>query len=224
MYPKTLSFFQRHRISLVSGLVVFAHAGFILLVSLGLLNMTSPRSDTDQIIMTSVIMDAPAPPAPKIQPEIPKAQPKRQPQIRQAQAIPQLEPTPVVTTVAPSAATPTVSAAPPATGNQRPSTVAASPPVAAVVLPSSDTDYLNNPAPAYPRLSKRMGEQGTVVLRVFISTDGRAEKAEVRTSSGYARLDEIALATVQRWRYVPGKRAGAVEAMWFNIPIRFVLD
>ena len=69
-----------------------------------------------------------------------------------------------------------------------------------------------------------MGEQGTVVIRVFISTEGRAEKAEVRTSSGYARLDETALTTVQRWRFVPGQRAGVPEAMWFNVPIRFVLD
>ncbi len=107
------------------------------------------------------------------------------------------------------------------TGN--PATAAAAA-LAPVVLPSSDADYLNNPAPAYPRLSRRMGEQGTVVLRVFINTDGRAEKAEVRTSSGYGRLDEAALDTVQRWRYVPGKRGGVPEAMWFNVPIRFVLD
>jgi protein TonB len=93
-----------------------------------------------------------------------------------------------------------------------------------VVLPSSDADYLNNPAPVYPGMSRRMGEQGTAVLRVFINTEGRAEKAEIRTSSGYSRLDEAALATVQRWRYVPGKRAGVPEAMWFNVPIRFVLD
>ena len=93
-----------------------------------------------------------------------------------------------------------------------------------MVLPSSDADYLNNPAPAYPRMSRRMGEQGTVVLRVFINTEGRAEKAEIRTSSGYSRLDEAGLDTVKRWRYVPGKRAGVPEAMWFNVPIRFVLD
>ena len=64
---------------------------------------------------------------------------------------------------------------------------------AAVVLPSSAADYLHNPPPAYPRMSRRMGEQGTVLLRVFISAEGRAEKAEIRTSSGYARLDEAAV-------------------------------
>lgn len=230
MHLKTLFFFQRHRISLVSGLVVLAHASFILLISLGLLNMTSPRSDTDQIIMASVIMDAPAPPAPIPNPVVPKLQPKSKPQPQTpVKATPEVQPTPVATQAAPSATAPVVPAvpstpvvAPAATGNQRPIPTAAMP--VAVVLPSNDADYLNNPAPAYPRLSRRMGEQGTVILRVFISADGRAEKAEIRTSSGYARLDETALATVQRWRYVPGKRAGVVEAMWFNIPIRFVLD
>ena len=61
------------------------------------------------------------------------------------------------------------------------------------MLPASDADYLHNPPPAYPRMSRRMGEQGTVLLRVFISAEGRAEKADIRTSSGYARLDEAAL-------------------------------
>jgi protein TonB len=93
-----------------------------------------------------------------------------------------------------------------------------------VVLPSSDADYLNNPPPTYPRMSRRMGEQGTVMVRVLISTEGRAEQADIRTSSGHARLDEAALDTVKRWRYVPGQRAGQPEAMWFNVPIRFVLD
>ncbi len=104
-------------------------------------------------------------------------------------------------------------AAPPATP---------APPV--VVLPSSSADYLNNPRPAYPPLSRRLGEQGKVVVRVFIEVDGTASRAEVRQSSGFERLDQTALETVKRWRYVPGKRAGVPEAMWFNVPINFVLE
>jgi protein TonB len=49
------------------------------------------------------------------------------------------------------------------------------------------------------------------------------QKAEVRQTSGFDRLDQTALATVMRWRYVPGKRGGVPEAMWFNVPINFVL-
>jgi periplasmic protein TonB len=29
---------------------------------------------------------------------------------------------------------------------------------------------------------------------------------------------------VLRWRYVPGKRNGVPEGMWFNVPISFVLE
>ncbi|MEY4979666.1 MAG: hypothetical protein RLZZ352_1936 [Pseudomonadota bacterium] len=93
-----------------------------------------------------------------------------------------------------------------------------------VELPSSQADYLNNPPPAYPALSKRLGEQGKVVLRVFIEADGRATQAEIRSSSGYDRLDQTAMQTVLRWRYVPGKRNGVAEAMWYVVPIQFVLD
>jgi protein TonB len=83
---------------------------------------------------------------------------------------------------------------------------------------------LLNPKPAYPLLSKRLGEQGKVVVHVLIGIDGTAQKAEIRQSSGFERLDNAALATAQKWRYVPGKRAGVPEAMWFNVPINFVLE
>ena len=93
-----------------------------------------------------------------------------------------------------------------------------------LVLPSSDADYLQNPKPPYPALSKRLGEQGKVIVRVLIGVDGTAQKTEIKQSSGFDRLDQAALATVLRWRYVPGKRAGVPEAMWFNVPISFVLE
>jgi TonB family protein len=85
-------------------------------------------------------------------------------------------------------------------------------------------DYLNNRPPPYPALSKRLGEQGKVVVRVFIDTDGNATQAEIRTSSGYDRLDQTALKTAQAWKYVPGKVNGEPKAMWFNVPINFVLE
>jgi protein TonB len=93
-----------------------------------------------------------------------------------------------------------------------------------IELPSSDADYLQNPKPVYPSLSKRLNEQGTVVIRVLIGLDGSAQRAEIATSSGYDRLDQAALATAQKWRYVPGKRNGVPEAMWFNVPIKFILE
>jgi len=93
-----------------------------------------------------------------------------------------------------------------------------------IQLPDSNADYLNNRPPAYPPLSRRLGEQGKVMVRVFIDVDGKAKQAEIRTSSGYDRLDQAALRTVQEWTYVPGKVNGEAKAMWFNVPINFVLE
>lgn len=95
---------------------------------------------------------------------------------------------------------------------------------ATVQLPSSDADYLQNPKPTYPPLSRRLGEQGKVMVRVLIGADGQPQKAELKQSSGFERLDQAALATVLKWRYVPGKRGGIAQEMWFNVPINFVLE
>lgn len=92
-----------------------------------------------------------------------------------------------------------------------------------VELPSSNADYLNNPAPPYPAQSKRLGEQGKVLVHVFVSVTGTPEKVELRQSSGFDRLDQIALDTVKKWRFVPGKRNGSPEAMWVNVPLVFEL-
>lgn len=90
--------------------------------------------------------------------------------------------------------------------------------------PSSVAEHLRNPRPAYPIQSRRLGEQGQVVLRVLVGEDGAPQKAQVHRSSGHDRLDRVALATVLAWRYVPGKRGGVPEAMWMDVPIQFVLE
>jgi protein TonB len=91
-------------------------------------------------------------------------------------------------------------------------------------LPSSDAQYLQNPKPNYPNQSKRLSEQGTVLIRVLVSDKGAAKEAHIQTSSGFFRLDNAALSTVLTWRFVPGKRAGIAESMWFTVPIRFGLQ
>ena len=98
------------------------------------------------------------------------------------------------------------------------------PPPPAVKLPSSNADYLNNPKPVYPAMSKRLGEQGRTIIRVLIGVDGLPKSASIRESSGYDRLDEAARTAVMSWRYVPGKRNGVVEPMEFNVPINWVLN
>lgn len=73
-------------------------------------------------------------------------------------------------------------------------------------------------------MSKRLGEQGRVVVKVLIGEDGQPQKVELHTTSGFERLDKAAMEAAMRWRYVPGKRGGAPEAMWYQIPIQFTLE
>lgn len=141
------------------------------------------------------------------------------------------QPTPVPQAVAdapPSANAPTGTTQPAAALAPIAATGVATPVVAPAPvkdeLPSSDADYLQNPKPAYPAMSKRLGEQGRVVVRVRIGADGVPLQAEIGKSSGFERLDQAALATTMRWRYVPGTRGGVPQSMWFSVPINFVLE
>lgn len=83
--------------------------------------------------------------------------------------------------------------------------------------------HLNNPPPPYPAISRRLGEQGRVVVRVYIDEQGMPKEAHLEVKSGYSRLDTAALEAVMSWRYVPAKRAGVPLAMWFNVPVTFDL-
>ncbi|NIC42405.1 energy transducer TonB [Aquabacterium sp. A08] len=219
--------------------VVAAHAGGLWLLQRGLVQRPSEAVVPAEILVEWVASAAPAaaptprPQAPAPRPPVPPTPaptPRPAPPARPAAA-----PSPVVAPVSDTPSPPTALAEAPAPAavpaapapSAPPAATAAGPATPAaprIELPSANADYLNNPRPAYPPLSKRLGEQGKVVLRVFIEVDGRASQAEIRTSSGYDRLDQTALQTVLRWRYVPGKRNGVAEAMWFNVPINFVLE
>jgi len=101
---------------------------------------------------------------------------------------------------------------------------AASGPATSVVLPSAQAAYLHNPPPAYPAMSRRLAEQGRVLVRVLIGADGLPQKAELQAGSGYDRLDRAALDSVMRWRFVPGRRGDVPETMWVSVPIVFNLE
>ncbi len=98
----------------------------------------------------------------------------------------------------------------------------------AVLTPDSeasiDAANLNNKAPRYPEISRQIGEKGTVILKVYVSEEGLAQIVEMKKSSGFARLDNSALATVKQWRFLAARKSGKLVASWINIPIRFALE
>jgi len=100
----------------------------------------------------------------------------------------------------------------------------APPPPPPPPTPPRPADYLNNPKPLYPALSRRLREEGIVRLNILVNPDGSVARLEVAKSSGYPRLDEAAAKTVQSsWKFEPARQAGKPVAAWVIVPIEFTL-
>lgn len=152
-------------------------------------------------------------PTPVTQPK-PKPRPKAVEPVRQAapeqQLATQTTAPAAITSVAASLATATTAPSPP------------SPPT--LVEARFDADYLRNPAPVYPPMSRRRGEQGKVLVLVAVTPGGRPGEVSLRQSSGYPRLDEAALKAVRAWRFVPARRGETAVATSVVVPITFRLE
>lgn len=102
------------------------------------------------------------------------------------------------------------------------------PPITQVPTKSSVTipaSYAaTNRKPDYPSLSRRYGEQGTVVLRIFVKADGTAGEVQLKSSSGFPLLDKSAIAAVRDWRFNPATSDGKAYAEWYQISIPFKLE
>ncbi|PNG55939.1 hypothetical protein WDL1CHR_01276 [Variovorax sp. WDL1] len=91
-------------------------------------------------------------------------------------------------------------------------------------LPSADAQYAQSCKPNYPAMSKRLGEQGKVIVKVVVGADGLPKQADIRKSSGFDRLDEAARETMLRCRFSPGKVGGVAQTMSYDAPVNFVLN
>jgi protein TonB len=118
----------------------------------------------------------------------------------------------------PAAAAPVATPAPAVTAP-----VAAPPAPATPRLITSGVEYLQSPAPVYPAMSKRMGEQGKVVLRVLVNDKGLPEQVQVHASSGFARLDEAARQAVLRALFKPHVEEGRAVPVYVLVPLNFKL-
>ena len=90
--------------------------------------------------------------------------------------------------------------------------------------PRFGVSYLNNPAPDYPALSRRLGEEGRVLMKVLVSADGAAETVQIEKTSGTERLDNAAMAAVKRWRFIPAKKNNVPLSAYVLVPMKFSLD
>lgn len=153
-----------------------------------------------------------------------RAEPKRPPPpkpIEKAQPRQIVAETPVTT--------PTDYVAPPPPPQPVPEQVAEARPMPLPAGPVSLSSELSvacteRSAPTYPRLSRRLGEEGTVVLRVELDESGRVASAQVQTASAFVRLDDAALSAVRTWRCTPATSRGKPVRAVALQPFRFVLQ
>lgn len=91
--------------------------------------------------------------------------------------------------------------------------------------PNAFAAHLHNPKPIYPKRSRELGEQGVVVLSIWVDIDGKPDKVQIIKSSGFPRLDDAALRQIsESWRFVPGQKNGQKEAMELIQRIPFTLN
>lgn len=97
------------------------------------------------------------------------------------------------------------------------------------LTPGDDVTQIAHPRggyqvlPSYPATARRLGVQGTTVLRVYIADDGRVGPVVVEKSAGHPDLDQAAIEAVRRWRFEPARQGKAPVAMWVLLPVEFRL-
>jgi len=178
-------------------------------------------------IRVSLIAPAPAPPPemPKPAPAAPKTVPViHKPVPRPAPATPIARPAPLAPPVeaSPTPATaPSIDRPAPAAAAPAAPTVTAAPAVPKTV---SGVAYIQAPQPVYPPIARRMGEEGTVLLRILVNEHGRPERIDVRQSSGSARLDAAASQAASHALFKPHLEDGQAVAVYALVPINFSIQ
>ncbi len=165
---------------------------------------------------------------------------KSKPVEKQIAEPPKPIPTPLTTSTTPSPAPAPQAAAPTAAASEPSKNTPATSSTATNATPAANvTAQSNNPVkvgvsvnasyastnvkPPYPRLAQKLGEEGSVVVRVLVSTEGLADKVELKKSSGSTILDQAALDTFKKWRFNPATVDGKPVADWFDIQFKFSL-
>jgi protein TonB len=201
-------------------LIVAAHALLLYGLHSGLLHRVVKIALPEEVFVSFI---APPPkPAPQLAP------------LAEVQTLPppSITPPPPVVTIAPleNAISAPVQAAPVAEKPAPAAAFAAAAPAASPAAPpagphtiTSGVEYLQAPQPVYPALSKRMGEQGKVVLRILVSEQGLPDQVLVQTSSGFARLDEAGRQAALRALFKPHMEDGRPVAVFVIVPLIFQL-
>ncbi|MBB5193254.1 protein TonB [Silvimonas terrae] len=180
-----------------------------------------PPKEITVTLETPAPLPVVAPPEPKPPQPKPRPQPviKREPVPKPLPKIPVARPDQVATEPPPKP----VPETPPPQPEVKPAPAPAPAP-APVSQPRVDANATGNMKPPYPPVSRKLGEEGRVLLEVYIEANGSVGDIRIKQSSGFPRLDNSALETVRKWKFTPARQGGQPIAMWYVQPVTFSLS
>lgn len=159
----------------------------------------------------AVAMSAPATPAQGMAPAEPQPLPV---------ATPTVSPAPVTPAPAHTAA--------PAQGMVADNPAAAAAPAAPAAAPRTlaleGVRYRREPVLSYPESARQTGDQGTVLLRVWVNEQGGIEAVSLQCSSGSRLLDQAAQQQIRTALFEPYREQGVAQAVFVLVPLHFELD
>ncbi len=212
---------KRNKFAPLMAIVVLHIAGFYAIQSGMLSRVVTAAMPT---ITTINIIAPPAPPKPPA-PSVPKTVELSAPVPRAViPPLPLIAVAPSEPTITPpqptrAEAAPVATAAPTA-----PAAPAPSPPAPSAPRTVSSVEYIKAPQLIYPNLSKRLGESGTVVLRILINEKGLPEQILIHKSTGYNNLDEAGRQAAQRALFKPMIENGKPVPVYVLVPLTFQLS
>ena len=199
--------------------------GAHLLAGWALLQVPAVREAAAEVAPMMVDLIAPTPQAPPPPPPVPKVQPKLPPPppapVIAAKPPPLPSPVPAFTAPPPPPEPPVPPAPPAPTAPPVPPAPAPAAPRQVVL---TDSDWVRVPEVEYPLASRRLKEEGTVVVRALIDTRGVPKQAVLQRSSGHTRLDQQALRAAMTARVKPRTENGVPFEFWIAMPLAFELE
>ncbi|MDQ3268491.1 MAG: energy transducer TonB [Pseudomonadota bacterium] len=214
-------------------LIILLHIGFFHALLNGLLYQTEqalPKAEQalpKEIFVSLITVDNPPEPTPpEPQPTPPKPVPVIKQTVTPPPIIPVINKTPSeqAITTPPVPPQPTVVVPPTEPVPSAAPAPAPPPPPSQPKTVSTGVEYLQAPAPEYPPIARRMGEEGRVTLRVLVNENGRPTRVDVQKTSGSPRLDEAARQSVLHAMFKPHIEDGRAITVYAIVPITFHLD
>lgn len=77
--------------------------------------------------------------------------------------------------------------------------------------------------PPYPDAAQAKGEEGVVMVDVYVRPSGKPTRAKISQSSGFDDLDTAAMQGVLNWRFVPATEDGEIVSDWTTVKVVYQL-